>query len=123
MQRGFTLFEMLIVLAVVALLAALAMPMMANAVVSLRFRFARMDLERQLDDLSIRAFAEARALRLGGQDGITLDLPRGWYAETPRRIEIRADGVCNGGDLFVVAGSARWHYHLSAPRCRPVLVQ
>ncbi|GIL41790.1 hypothetical protein TMPK1_40270 [Rhodospirillales bacterium TMPK1] len=113
---------MLIVLAVCALLTVLALPMLGNLGASLRFRFARDGIERQIDSLATTAFAQSRAMRIGGADGVVLDLPRGWTAEVPRPIDIRADGACSGGELFVQAGDTRFHYRLDAPRCHPVLV-
>lgn len=123
-ERGFTLLEVLITLVIVAAVSALLLPRFAAIEAGLRFALSRADIERQIEALTPRAFADGRPMTIGGAgETILLELPAGWRATTPQPIAIRADGICSGGVLTIDSGSERWDYRLDGPRCMPRLVE
>ncbi|MBY0510769.1 MAG: prepilin-type N-terminal cleavage/methylation domain-containing protein [Rhodospirillaceae bacterium] len=67
MQRGFTLLEVLVVLAMVGLLSALALPQFSVISDRLDFTLKRESFERELSGLGYRAFTEGQPLVLSGQ--------------------------------------------------------
>lgn len=131
-DAGFTLLEMLVVLAIVGLLAALAFPALATAYDRARIAFARDSIERELDLLPLRAVGEARRLVLDYPNGqlpeettpetVTLTLPEGWRARTEAPIVFTETGVCLGGDIALAVGRETVTYRLQPPRCRPQLL-
>lgn len=131
--NGFTLLEMLVVLAVLGLLAALAFPALGTAWDRARFAFGRDTIERELDLLPLRAYTQARRLVLdypegappegAGAESVRLPLPEGWTLATQAPIVFTETGVCLGGEVAVALGGERYTYRLEAPRCRPRLVR
>lgn len=107
--RGFTLLEMLVVLALVALATGIVLPRMAGWMDSVQERGWRVDLRAYLTGLPVRAF-------LAG-DAMTIDAAR--LAEAvpgaPQGVNVRlreplaysAAGVASGGQLELLRGGVR----------------
>ncbi len=66
-QRGFTLLEILVVLAIAGLLSAVALPQFSVISDRLEFTLNRESFERELSGLGYRAFTEGRPFVLSGQ--------------------------------------------------------
>lgn len=132
-EAGFTLLEMLVVLAIMGLLLALAFPALATAYDRARFAFGRDTVERELDMLPLRAYGESRRIVLDYPNGqapqettpetVMLNLPEGWRARTEAPIVFTETGVCLGGDVSLALGREIFTYRLNPPRCRPELVR
>lgn len=133
-QAGFTLVELLVVLAILAGLGAIAGPPLARLYDRIAFSLAREDVERAIGALPEQARLAGHSLWLVGQpdpgEAVPADplaaraqvlLPRGWRLEVPRPIQFRFDGLCLGGEFTIIAESARYAYRLDAPFCRPAL--
>jgi len=120
-MRGFTLLEMLVVLVILGMAAAMVVPPLARTVDRVREAGELDDVRRALERLPLQARKQGRALAfpagavLPAQDR---PWPEGWrvLAVTPLRIE--ASGFCHGGEVQASGpvGSRRWR--LSAPDCR-----
>lgn len=135
-QVGFTLIEMMVALAVMALIGGLAMPRLGQFVDRLTFTMRRTNVERQLANLGRRAVYEGRDLDLtswpppqANADGTPvtpeseqlINLPSDWKIVINGAIHYRFDGVCDGGTLNLVVGQDTYTYTLTAPLCYPVL--
>lgn len=146
MPSGFTLIELMIVLAILASLAAIAYPGVVRLYASVRASFEQQDLERQL-------LALPRQMRLAGHNGILMDpsdsdatpagdasagsaksdsvfgpwqrlqidLPKGWSMRVPKPIIYHFTGTCDGGEIAFSLPPASLSYVLTAPLCRPLL--
>lgn len=66
-QRGFTLLEILVVLAMVGLMSALALPQFSVISDRLEFSLNRESFERELSGLGYRALTEGRPMVLSGK--------------------------------------------------------
>ena len=141
-QAGFTLIELMVVLAIVAGLLAVAAPGFVKLYASVRVALERQDLERQLLILpsQMRASGESGVLidpqndnpehavqGLGAATGIEtwrtvrLDLPAGWTVTVPRPIFYHFTGACEGGEVTFSLPPLSLTYSLAAPLCRPQL--
>jgi len=67
LRRGFTLLELLVVLAIVGFLGAVALPQFSIMRDRLEFALNRESLEQELSALGFRAFNEGRSFILSGQ--------------------------------------------------------
>ena len=139
---GFTLLELLVVMAVLAGLVAIAVPQFAQLYARIRASFERADLERQLLELPqlVRASGRAGVLLDPSETGIPpgsiaseqlaggeaqewqrlrIDLPRGWAMRVPTPVVYRFTGVCSGGEVDLSLPPAEIRYMLYPPLCRP----
>ena len=145
-EGGFTLIEMVVVLAITAGLLVLAYAAFIPGYLSAKAAYQRDDLERQLLELPQR-------VRLGGYGGILtsrsgdnladdapvgvsdvpaatqfvedwrvlrLSLPPGWRLRVPKPIFYHFSGSCEGGEVSFELPPLALHYQLAAPLCRPV---
>jgi general secretion pathway protein G len=138
---GFTLIEVMVVLALIAALMAIAFPQFVRLYSRVKVAFERDEIERQLFELpeKVRAAGRAgvladpsapsvgatadRAGEIGFEDPqrLHLDLPQDWQLTIPKPIFYHFTGACDGGDLFLSLPPLTLHYVLSAPLCRPRL--
>lgn len=103
---GFSLLELLIVLAVVGLLAALALPNLGQLYQSANLATEREHILNQIAALGREALLHRRSYVVFGADSADaadpnfqprrLDLPPGWTLELDRPLRVRATGVCLG---------------------------
>lgn len=125
--RGFTLLEILVVIALLGLMTGLALPRLDRLFDSLRFAFERDDVVQAIGELPFIAFQQGRAFSFTryppqeGDDDLPLNLPEGWTVHADQPIVYRANGVCGGGVVtFTYAGRSSVGT-LAAPLCQPAL--
>jgi type II secretory pathway pseudopilin PulG len=122
----------MIVLGIMGLMGALAMPSLLKLSDRTSFSLNRQDVERQLDALPQIAAAEghnlvltstapeegsASTLAVAGSEALPIKLPSGWAIEVDAPIRYRYDGTCSGGTLHVTVGSFRADYRMNPPLC------
>ena len=143
---GFTLVELLIVLAIVAGLSAVAYAVMIAGYSRARAAYARDDLERQLLELPQRVRASGHGGILTSRSGadrpdgasvmvegitaadrsiedwrvLRLELPAGWRMRVAAPIFYHFSGSCEGGEVVFLHPPIALHYRLAAPLCRPL---
>jgi general secretion pathway protein G len=96
--RGYTLLELLVVLAIIGLASAIAAPAAIRLVASWRIETAFRDAGQQLSRLPEQARSSARAIvvrRVEDWPAVLGPLPDGMAVVEP--IEVSANGFCRGG--------------------------
>jgi len=145
-QAGFTLVEILVVLAIVAVLSALAYNYVTPLYASARLAYERDDLERQIRELPNRVMLNGHGGVLTSRSGehlpdgtiiavegapnagnslerwevLRLDVPQTWRLRVVRPIFYHFSGTCEGGEVEFSSGSTTLYYVLAAPLCRPI---
>jgi len=121
-HRGFTLLEMLVVLALIGVMAGLALPNFSRFLESFTNSSRWSGIEREIADLPYQVFSSGVALRLdsGGAAQRIPAIPSDWRVEVAAPILYRESGWCEGGQLAIVsAAGERRDYVLLAPACAP----
>ena len=113
-KAGFTLLEMLVVLAVMSLAAAIALPMTTRALDGVSGQAVMFDFQRQVLDLRAQAYRNQVPVRLqttappAGDDQeptpIKLDLPLGWTYSLSGPVDIDTLGGCSAGRVDLMRG-------------------
>jgi prepilin-type N-terminal cleavage/methylation domain-containing protein len=144
-QGGFTLLELLLVMAILAGLTAIAIPQFAQLYARVRASFERADLEQQLLELpqlvrqrgrggvlldSSRDASPGAALAEAGPaagseleqwETLPIDLPKGWTMRVPTPVFYQFTGACNGGEVDLSLPPTFFRYILTPPLCRPLM--
>ena len=121
--RGFTLLELLIVLALFGLLTALTVPRFVALYDSLNAAHQRDEALRQIAGLGYRAFQKGQELVVGvpaaGTAPQQWSLPDGWSIQAKPPIRYYRNGACSGGVLEVTSPQGVERLVLVPPLCRP----
>jgi prepilin-type N-terminal cleavage/methylation domain-containing protein len=124
---GFTLLELLVVLAVVSLLLSLVAPNLVRLVGSVERATRRDAVVADLANLSYRAHALGQSFELASgslgrvlADGNpVLALPAGWQAEVLAPVRFAFTGWCSGGTVLLRSPDRTVErVELRAPDCR-----
>jgi prepilin-type N-terminal cleavage/methylation domain-containing protein len=120
-MRGFSLLEMLVVLVILGMAAALVAPPLARTVERVRESGEREDIARRLGALPAQVRSEGRARAWAAGDALAAPAaawPEGWRVVAVTPLRIGANGFCAGADVQA-AGPSRVHrLRLVAPDCR-----
>lgn len=126
-QGGFTLLELLVVMAIVSLLAALVAPGLQRVVGSMERAADRDGLVADIAGLSYRAYALGQSFELSNKgmqrllsDGNpVLAVPSGWRVDVTTPIGFGFNGWCSGGELRLTSPDlAVETLRLTAPHCQ-----
>lgn len=107
-QAGFTLLEMLVVMAIIGLAAATVIPALARVVAAVRHNGEAQDIVDQLGQLAFRAYISGKPIVLSEevQKSLTpaiVEMPSGWALSIAQPIHFNAMGLCDGGSVAIVA--------------------
>lgn len=100
---GFTLLELLVVLALIALVSAVAVPASVQMLQAARDRALQRELQLVLSGLPLEAFRSGAALELQASalQARFQDWPAGWSFELERPLAYSAQGVARGGRVIL----------------------
>jgi prepilin-type N-terminal cleavage/methylation domain-containing protein len=125
-KRGYTLLEMLIVLAVMALAIAIVMPRGEAMLDQMTAHAVFFDFQRQVSDLRRQAYASQTAVTLIGSDDArpsggparAIPLRAGWTYRLTQPIAISEGGACSGGAVEVLKhGAPAMHLAMADRAC------
>lgn len=121
--RGFTLLEMLVVMAIIGLLASLVGPSMLRGVDAWR-RAAQIDaLVEQIRGLPAQARARRKPIPISQEalegEAPPLTIAEGWSLKVDQPWSVRATGLCDGGRIEVLNDRGSRAIEVSAPFCEP----
>lgn len=122
-QRGFTLLEMIVVLAILGLAAALVGPSMIRSIDTWR-RSAAMDLLLdQLRALPGDARSSGKPIVISDATLASatppLRIDSDWTLSVPEPWSVGANGVCHGGEIIVANAFGERLVRTTAPFCDP----
>ncbi|MDP2006307.1 MAG: prepilin-type N-terminal cleavage/methylation domain-containing protein [Rubrivivax sp.] len=103
-HAGFTLLEMLVVLALIALLGAVVLPALSSGLDKARARAFERDLKAVVDALPLRAFLRGEPLEVDASAllaALPPDQPAGYSVSLGQPLRYGADGVAAGGELLL----------------------
>jgi prepilin-type N-terminal cleavage/methylation domain-containing protein len=109
-KRGYTLLEMLIVLAVMALAIAIVVPRGEAMLDQMTAHAVFFDFQRQVSDLRRGAYASQTGVVIRGSDDAdpslararTIPLRAGWTYRLTQPIAVSEGGACAGGNVEIL---------------------
>lgn len=118
-QRGFTLLELLIVLALTSMVVALVAPRLSQTVAAISRSGDRAEVARQLEELPMHARRQAAAIAVQEHADLStlLDLPEGWSVVALTPLRVRENGICDAADVQVRTEGLVESWHLQMPDC------
>lgn len=121
LNRGFSLLELLVVLALISFMTALVAPRLKNTVDAISRSGDREAAARQLERLPLLARRDGAPIGIvKGQELIVtgLEFPRGWRARAIEELHVAANGYCSPALLEMNTPAGRERWVLGTPDCR-----
>jgi prepilin-type N-terminal cleavage/methylation domain-containing protein len=122
-QVGFTLLEMLVVLAIAGMLAGVTLPNLSKMAERARISTQRQSLLSGIENLGYWAYSNGKSYTLTALDPTSetppFVIPEGWRLKAERPITFAVNGVCSGGVIALFGpDQAGEQLLLKAPLCR-----
>lgn len=120
---GFTLLELLIVLAIISTAAALVVPRLQSTYEAIVRSGERADVRQALERLPLLTRAGGSSVDIGAgpkaEEALAgyLAVPAGWRVTPLTRVRIHASGMCEESRVLVSGRDTRETWRLSAPLC------
>jgi len=126
-EKGYTLLEILMVLALLGLLSGIAMPKLTAVYSGVQWANERDDVLRQIAGLGFSAFRQGQEFELkhypeAGSEILPLKLPSGWELEAIPPIRYKSNGICLGGRLRMICGERSLMLQIRAPQGQPEVI-
>ncbi len=125
LTQGFTLLEIVVVLAILSLVAGMVMPHTAKVVQRFQAAAERDEIFKQLSDLGVQARRNARGFELyhysAADSSLPLQLPEGWVLQAEAPVRYRANGFCEGGTVKLQRNDTIFMLNLKPPYCQLIL--
>ena len=122
-HRGFTLLEMIVVLAILGLAAALVGPSMLRGIDAWRRQAAMDGLLDQLRALPGNARGTGKPITISDATLASatppLRIDADWTLHAPTPWSVGANGVCQGGEVIVSNAYGERTIRIAAPFCDP----
>ncbi len=118
--EGFSLLEMLVVLLLVSVMAALIAPRLATMVQAIACSGDRAEAARQIERLPLLARAGGHPFIIEAGEPVVaegMQMPQGWKVTASTRVVIQANGVCMPAKVRVEGGGVVEEWALAAPDC------
>ncbi len=116
---GFTLLELLVVLAIVGIMVALVAPRLVGTVDAIQVSGDRAEVARQIADLPVMARLSGAGVRLSKDADLAgfMVLPKGWSAHLLAPLDVSALGVCGASVVRVAGPRGVEDWQIRAPDC------
>lgn len=121
-HAGFSLLELLVVLALISMLTAMVAPSLQRTYNAISGSGERAETRRQLERLPLLARAADAPIELSTGDtaaiAAQLELPDGWLVRPLEPVRIEASGVCHGARVQIEGRETIEEVVLASPDCR-----
>lgn len=117
---GFSLLEMLVVLAVVSIMVALVAPRLAGTVRAIASSGERAEVVRQIERLPLLARSKGHPILAGEDEPLVaedLQFPDGWKVSAASPLRVAANGICHPAQLRVEGAGVVEEWSMAAPDC------
>lgn len=119
---GFSLLELLVVLALIAMLGALVAPNLQRTYSAIAGSGERAEVRRQLERLPLQARTSGERIVIDVDDGVALaarlELPEGWAVQPLEPVRIESSGVCHQARVQVAGRGSSETVLLTSPACQ-----
>lgn len=119
-RAGFSLLELLVVLALVSIMVALVAPRLAGTVQAIASSGERAEVGRQIERLPLLARASGRPFRFESEAPLAAEgiaFPEGWRVSASSPLAVAANGVCRPAQLRVEGGGVVETWSVAGPDC------
>ena len=119
--RGFSLLELLVVLAIVSIMVALVAPRLAGTVRAISTSGDRVEVARQLGRLPLLARASGHPIAIEADEQVQVEgvvFPDGWTVSAVSALRVAANGFCRSAQVRVDDGTLRETWSVAAPDCK-----
>ena len=123
---GFTLLEMIVVLAIMGLATAMVAPSMVRGIDSWRRQGVVDALLDQIRALPGDARGSGRSIEISesslASKAPPLQVPDGWQLRVPKTWRVNGKGVCQGGEVRLVNDQGARTIRIAGPFCDPTVL-